>query len=94
MSFYSAPKQFKKIFYRLLDSNDLEPEDKDRLQEIEARTFREIKEDVSKKFEAGWDGGVEVNREADKTVATKIRNSLRIYEKSKPKHQQSYFIFK
>ena len=94
MCLYSAPKQWKKVFYRLLDSNDLDPEDKDRLQEIEARTFKEIKEDVSKKFTVGWDGGIEVNREADKTVANKIRNSLRIYEKSKPKHQQSFFLFK
>ena len=72
----------------------MEQQDKDRLREIEARTFKEIKADVSKKFENGWDGGVDANREADKTVSIKIRNSLRIYEKSKQNHQPSYFLFK
>ena len=85
---------FRKVFYRLLDSDDLEVQDKIRLVQIEARTFKEIKEEVSKKFENGWDGGLEVNIEADKVVSNKIRNSLRIYEKSKQKHQPTFFMFK
>ena len=86
--------KFKKVFYRLLDSGELEQADRDHLREIEARIFKEIKEEVSTKYENGWDGGAQVNREADKVVAVKIRNSLRIYEKSKQKHQESFFLFK
>ena len=33
---------FRKVFYRLLDSDDLEVQDKIRLVQIEARTFKEI----------------------------------------------------
>ena len=89
-----APKKFKNIFYRLVDSNDLDQVDRDKLREIEKSIFKLVKEEVSKKFEGGWDGGIEVNREADKVVSNKVRNSLRIYEQIKQKHQPTFFIFK
>ena len=49
-----------------MDSEDLKQEDRDRLRKIEAKTFRVVKEEVARKFENGWDGGIEVNKEADK----------------------------
>ena len=78
----------------MVDSEDLKQEDRDRLREIEEKTFRVVKEEVSQKFKEGWDGSLEVNVAADRVVASKIRNSLRIYEKTKQKHQRSYFLFK
>lgn len=77
-----------------MDSNDLNQEDRDKLREIEKSIFKLVKEEVSKKFEGGWDGRIEVNQEADKVVASKVRNSLKIYEKIKPKHQPTFFKFK
>lgn len=77
-----------------MDSEDLKQEDRDRLREIEDKTFKVVKEEVSRKFVEGWDGGLEVNKAADSVVAAKIRNSLKIYEKTKAKHQPSFFLFK
>ena len=77
-----------------MDSNDLEQEDSDKLRQIEKLTFKIVKEEVAKKFEGGWDGGLEVNKEADKVIATKVRNSLRIYEQTKKKYQPTFFFFK
>ncbi len=76
-----------------MDSEDLKQEDRDRLRKIEAKTFRVVKEEVARKFENGWDGGIEVNKEADKIVAGKVRNSLKIYEKTKQKYQPTFFLF-
>lgn len=76
-----------------MDSDDLKEEDRVRLREIEAKTFKVVREDVSKKFKDGWDDSQEVNKEADKVVASKVRNSLKIYEKNKSKHSPTFFLF-
>lgn len=76
-----------------MDSEDLKQEDRDRLRKIEAKTFRVVKEEVARKFPNGWDSGQDVNKEADKVVAAKVRNSLKIYEKTKQKYQPSFFLF-
>ena len=76
-----------------MDSDDLKEEDRARLREIEAKTFKVVREDVAKKFKDGWDDSQEVNKEADKVVASKVRNSLKIYEKNKSKHSPSFFLF-
>ena len=78
-----------------MDSDDLKKKDRERLREIEAKTFKVVKEEVVKKLSKdGWDGSLEVNKEADKVIAFKVRNSLKIYEGTKASHNPTFFLFK
>ena len=79
---------FRKIYYRIIDTLSVEDEFKDRMYEIEAKTYTvivgELNEDtVDKK-----------NKVADQKIAKTIYNSLKAYETSRKKFDVSYFKFK
>ena len=90
--FFPFNKPFKRIFFRLVDSDDLDMEDKLQLREIEHALFKTIKDEVSKKGE--WTGTVAANKKADALVSSQLRKCLRIYEKQQSGKQTSYFKFK
>ena len=80
--------QFKKIYYRIVDSLGDDDEFKERMLEIEDKTYNVIigglkEEDVDKK-----------NKLADHAIAKAIHTSLRVYEASRKKFEVSYFKFK
>lgn len=82
-----------RLFYRLVDSDTIEGEDRVKIRECERRTFEAIKNEA---FKEEWVGSLDQNLKADKTVAEKIRNSLKFYE-AKVKSNSlgvSYFTFK
>ena len=90
--FFPFNKPFKRIFFRLVDSDDLDMEDKLQLREIEHALFKTIKDEVSKKGE--WTGTIAANKKADALVSSQLRKCLRIYEKQQSGKQTSYFKFK
>ena len=82
-----------RLFYRMVDSDTIEGEDRVKIRECERRTFEAIKNEA---FKEEWVGSLDQNLKADKTVAEKIRNSLKFYE-AKVKSNSlgvSYFTFK
>ena len=79
---------FRKIFFRIIDTLSVEDDFRDRMLEIESKTFSvivgELNEDtVDKK-----------NKLADQKIAKTIYNSLKAYEASRKKFDVSYFKFK
>ena len=88
LSFCTEVDVFRKIFYRIIDTLSVEDDFKDRMHDIESRTYTvivgELNEDtVDKK-----------NKVADQKVAKTIYNSLKAYETSRKKFDVSYFRFK
>ena len=85
-------KRFKKLYYRLIDSNC----SKD-LVEIEERIFATVvKKEVEKEFGAEFDGNSkEMNKSADLKVCFRIRNAFQAYERTRFKNDSkpSYFKF-
>lgn len=82
-----------RLFYRMVDSDTIEGEDRVKIRECERRTFEAIKNEA---FKEEWVGSLDQNLKADKIVAEKIRNSLKFYE-AKVKSNSlgvSYFTFK
>ena len=88
-------KPFRKLFYRLVDSDLLEDADKAELRDIEKRIFISTKEESSKEFDGDWGGSLKQNMKADQVIATKIRSAFRIYEKtSSNATKEAFFYFK
>ena len=86
-------KDWKKIFYRVVDSNCLAEDDQQKLREVERRIFDQVKPEIVKACEEGsWVGNLSQNKKADYIIATKIRTSFRVYEKSGDVHDV-YFTF-
>ena len=83
-------RPFKIILYRIIDSEDLEDEDKRRIRDIEQKLFQLVKDD-EKEMGGPFDGSILKNKKADQLIANKIRTSFRVYEKD-PK-DISYFTF-
>ena len=86
-------KHFKKIFYRLVDSDSLQEEDKVKLRAIEERLFTETKTESCKDFAGNWTGSLVQNKKADLIIATKIRSAFRIYEKSTSSDAKDKFFY-
>ena len=59
------------------------------MRAIEARVFQVVK---TEEFKGSWDGSLKSNEEADKHIASFIRNSFRVYEKNRRK-DETYFTF-
>ena len=83
-------RPFKIILYRIIDSEDLEDDDKRRIRDIEQKLFQLVKYD-EKEMGGPFDGSILKNKKADQLIANKIRTSFRVYEKD-PK-DISYFTF-
>ena len=69
-----------------------EKDDGDVLRDIEAKTFKLIKKEISKEDE--WTGTAKQNGDGDLKVAKTIRRSFYVYEKSKQSYMPSFFKFK
>ena len=83
-------RPFKIILYRIIDSEDLDDDDKRRIRDIEQKLFQLVKDD-EKEMGGPFDGSIQKNKKADQVIANKIRTSFRVYEKD-PK-DISYFTF-
>ena len=78
-----------------MDSDLLDDDDKNELRNIEKRIFEATKAESSKDFSGEWGGSLEQNMKADTVIATKIRTSFRIYEKSTSNlAKEAFFYFK
>ena len=91
--FLTGNKPFKKIFYRLVDSESLQEDDKVRLRAIEERLFIETKSESCKDFAGQWTGSLMQNKKADLIIATKIRSAFRIHEKRTSKDARDKFFY-
>lgn len=83
-------RPFRVMLYRIIDSEDLEDNDKKRIRDIEQKLFQLVKDD-DKEMGGPFDGSMKSNKKADQVIANKIRTSFRVYEKD-PK-EISYFTF-
>ena len=85
-------RQWKKIFYRFLDSYEKNYKIQNQLRKIEYDIFEHIKIDVEKKS-GQWEGTSYQNKIADERVATAIRSSFKSYEKLSIRRDGQFFIF-
>ena len=83
-------RPFKKILYRIIDSEDLEDNDKKRIREIEQKLFQLVKDD-DKEMGGPFDGSIKSNKKADQVISNKIRTSFRVYESNRK--EIAYFSF-
>ena len=84
---------WKKILYRLIDSNVLLPPDLDKVTTIEQEVFLNIKPEVEKELDREWRGDKEQNSLADFKVAQSFKRSFVNYEKSRGDEDIQYFKF-
>ena len=80
------------MFYRVVDGYDCNEDGVIKLRGIEGRVFRVVK---AEEFSGEWDGSLESNERADELIASYIRNSFQVYERSgKQKNDnKTYFQF-
>ena len=85
--------QWKKIFYRLVDSYDQDETKRKRLLEAENNVFQNIKKVVEN--DTGlWSGSQLQNRLADYKVASAIYSSFKTYETKGLQRRGTFFNFK
>ena len=83
---------WKRSWNRLVDGYDNEAETRNRLLEIEMKTFKNVKSKVVE--ETGpWTGTPIQNQLADLKISQDVANSFRAYEKGM-KYKGSFFLFK
>ena len=92
---YLGVKQWKKIFYRVVDGpSHLDDETRGKLLEIEAAIFHGVaKEKLEKDTNAPWTGKIEEHFKADVLIANTIFNSFKYYEKNLKGFKTSFFKF-
>ena len=89
---FPKEKDWKKIFYRFLDSYEKDGKIKNKLRTVELEIFHHIKIDVEKKT-GNWMGTKHQNNIADRKVASAIRSSFKSYEKMGVRRDGQFFLF-
>ena len=91
---FPADKLWRKRFYRFIDGEIEDGVVRERLLEIEKKTFGVMLDGVLKETNSDkWDGSLKQNRCGDKLVAKALRNSLKYYESNKQSYQETFFKF-
>ena len=62
------------------------------MRTIEFITFKVVKKEMG--LDDGWMADLDINKKADKMIASVFVNSFRSYEKNKDSNDVSYFNFK
>ena len=86
-------KEWKKYFYRLVDS--LETENGEKLRNIEEFMFKNLVKDEVEKASGPWEGNESQNYLADRKIAAGVKSTLKNYEKKADAedYDGSYFTF-
>ena len=86
-------KEWKKYFYRLVDS--LETENGEKLRNIEEFMFKNLVKDEVEKASGPWEGNESQNYLADRKIAAGVKSTLKNYEKKTDvqDYDGGYFTF-
>ena len=85
--------QWKKRFYRFLDTYSKNDTLRKDLINIEEAIFEKIRIDVEGELNYKWTGSKLENQKADLKIASAIKASFRSYEKQGRRRDGTFFIF-